>query len=186
MEMELLQAIRERRAVRAYTDEVLDRATVERLIDSAVQAPSARDLEPWAFVIVEGRERLRTFSEEAKRVLLHGPEGDGSPRIRAMLSDPAFDIFYGAPVLVVICATSDQSQAAEDCCLAAQNLMLAAHAESVATCPIGFARPWLNLPATKSALGIPRDWNPVFPIILGRSREHPASPGRRAPILMWR
>jgi len=181
------QAIGERRAVRFYTDEALDRATVERLIQFAVQAPSARDLEPWAFVVFEGRERLRGFSEEAKRVVLRGSEQSGwSPKVRAMFSDPAFNIFYGAPVLVVICATSTESQAAEDCCLAAQNLMLAAHAEGVATCPIGFARPWLNLPATKVALGIPQDWNPVFPVILGRTREHPASPGRRAPTLMWR
>jgi nitroreductase len=137
-------------------------------------------------VIFEGRERLRGFSEEAKRVLLRSPQESGSPKIRALLSDPAFNIFYGAPALVVVCATSAQSQAAEDCCLAAQNLMLAAHAEGVATCPIGFARPWLALPDTKSALGIPQNWNPVFPIILGRSREHPASPGRRPPVQIWR
>ncbi len=184
--MDVLQAIGERRAVRSYGDEPLDRATVERLIYFAVQAPSAMDLEPWAFVIFEGRERLRGFSDEAKRVFLRSPEESGSPKMRAMLSDPAFNIFYGAPVLVVICATSAQSQAAEDCCLAAQNLMLAAHAEGVATCPIGFARPWLNLPETRVALGIPRNWNPVFPVILGRAKEHPASPGRRAPTLMWR
>lgn len=184
--MDVLQAIGERRAVRAYTDEVLDRATVERLIHSAVQAPSARDLEPWAFVIFEGRERLRGFSEEAKRVLLRSPEESGFPKMRAMLSDPAFNIFYGAPVLVVICATSAQSQAAEDCCLAAQNLMLAAHAEGVASCPSGFARPWLSLLETRVALGFPQNWIPVFPIILGRTREHPASPGRRPPNLMWR
>ena len=184
--MDVLQAIAERRAVRAYTGEELDRATVERLIHFAVQAPSAMDLEPWAFVVFEGRERLREFSAQAKRVLLRSPDESGSPKMRAMLSDPGFNIFYGAPVLVVICATSAQSQAAEDCCLAAQNLMLAAHAEGVATCPIGFARSWLNLPATKVALGIPQNWNPVFPVILGRAREHPASPGRRAPTLMWR
>ena len=184
--MDVLHAIHERRAVRAYTDEELDRATVERLIRSAVQAPSAMDLEPWAFVVFEGKGRLRDFSEQAKRVLLRSPEESASPKIRAMLSDPDFNIFYGAPVLVVICATSARSQAAEDCCLAAQNLMLAAHAEGVATCPIGLARPWLDLSATKAALGIPQDWNPVFPVILGRAREHPASPGRRAPVLMWR
>jgi nitroreductase len=183
--VDVLQAIGERRAVRAYTDEELDRATVERLIHFAVQAPSAMDLEPWAFVVFEGKARLRDFSEQARQVLLRTP-GEGGPKMRAMLSDPAFHIFYDAPVLVVICATSALSQAAEDCCLAAQNLMLAAHADGVATCPIGLARPWLNLPATRVALGIPRDWHPVFPVVLGRAREHPASPGRRAPRLMWR
>lgn len=184
--VDVLQAIGERRAVRAYTDEELDRATVERLIHFAVQAPSAMDLEPWAFVLFEGKARLRDFSQQAKQALLRSPEERTSPKMREMLADPAFNIFYDAPVLVVICATSAQSQAAEDCCLAAQNLMLAAHAEGVATCPIGLARLWLNLPATRVALGIPQDWHPVFPVILGRAREHPASPGRRAPRLMWR
>jgi nitroreductase len=183
--MDVLKAISERRATRAYTDEGLDRATVERLIHAAVQAPSARDLEPWAFVIFEGKERLREFSEEAKGVLLRSRKEGWPPEMQVRLSDPSFDIFYGAPVLIVICAASEQSQAAEDCCLAAQNLMLAAHAEGVATCPIGFARPWLNLPATKRALGIPNDWVPVFPIILGRPGDHPAPPGRRDPVLLW-
>jgi nitroreductase len=184
--VDVFQAISQRRAIRAYTDEVLERATVERLIQCAVQAPSAMDLEPWAFVVFEGQDRLRGFSEEAKQALLRSHEAAESPKMRSMLSDPSFNIFYSAPVLVVICATSALSQAAEDCCLAAQNLMLAAHAEGLATCPIGLARLWLNLPATKDALGIPQDWIPVFPIILGRPREHPASPGRRAPNLLWR
>src|SRR5450755_1003467 len=169
--MDVLTAIEERRAVRSYGEAAVDRKTIERLIRAAVQAPSARDLEPWAFVVFEGRERLRRFSDEAKRELLRGPEAGSSPEVRTRLTDPAFDIFYGAPVLIVTCATSPASQAAEDCCLAAQNLMLAAHANGLATCPIGFARPWLNLPATKRGLGIAADLVPVFPLILGHAGE---------------
>ncbi len=104
--MDILEAIAERRAIRTYTNEVLERAAVERLINLAVQAPSARDLEPWAFVILEGKARLRGFSEDAKGLLLDGPAQSESPKMRAMLSDPSFDIFYGAPLLIVICATS--------------------------------------------------------------------------------
>ena len=183
--MDVLTAIAERRAVRSYGDADIDRATVEKLIDAALQAPSARDLEPWAFAVFEGRDRLRRFSEEAKRELLRGAEAGASPEVRARLTDPAFDIFYGAPILIVICATSPASQAAEDCCLAAQNLMLAAHANGLATCPIGFARPWLNLPATKRELGIAPDLVPVFALILGYAAEHRPSPGRRPARIEW-
>ena len=137
-------------------------------------------------MIFEGKERLRKFSEAAKRALLRSRKESRSPDARALLSDPSFDIFYGASVLIGICSTSAESQAAEDCCLAAQNFMLAAHAEGLATCPIGLARRWLSGTATKRALGIPRDWVPVFPIILGHPNEHPAPPGRRAPSLLWR
>ncbi len=183
--MDVLTAIAERRATRSYTDEVVERATVERLIETAVHAPSARDLEPWAFVVLDGRERLRGFSEEVKRELLRAAEAGMSAEVRKRLSDPSYEIFYGAPVLIVICATSTASQAAEDCCLAAQNFMLAAHAEGLATCPIGFARAWLNLPETKREIGIPPEYVPVFPLILGHSNERPASPGRRPPRIQW-
>ena len=183
--MDLLKAIAERRATRAYSEKGLDRSAVEKLLEAAVEAPSARNLQPWAFVVFEGKKRLHEFSEKAKAELLRAPAAS-TPEITKMLSDPSFDIFYGAPLLIVICATSAESQAAEDCCLAAQNLMLAAHAAGLATCPIGFARPWLALPATKSQLGIPADYVPVFPLILGHPKEHPAPPGRRAPIILWR
>ena len=182
--MDVLTAIADRRAIRAYKDETVDRETVRRLIDAAARAPSAMDLEPWAFLVFEGASRLSEFSRKAKEELRR-TAAYSSPETRRLLDDPSFDIFYGAPLLLVICATSAQSQAAEDCCLAAQNFMLAAHAEGLATCPIGFARPWLNLPATRRELGIPPALVPVFPLILGRPAEHPARRGRRAPEIHW-
>ena len=45
--MELGQAIYARRAVREFTSEPIERATVLRLIDAAVQAPSAVNEQPW-------------------------------------------------------------------------------------------------------------------------------------------
>jgi nitroreductase len=183
--MEVLTAIAQRRAIRAYTEEVVDRDTVGRLIEAAVQAPSAMDLEPWAFVTFEGKSRLREFSQKAKEELRRTGT-DLSPEARRRLSDPSFDIFYGAPLLIVICATSAQSQAAEDCCLAGQNLMLAAHGAGLATCPIGFARQWLNLPEAKREIGIPEELVPVFPLILGHPSEHPPPRGRRRPTILWR
>lgn len=179
-----MTAIAQRRAVREYTDEGVDRETVRRLIDAAAQAPSAMDLEPRAFLAFQGATRLHEFSQKAKDGLRR-TAADLSPETRQLLSDPSFDVFYGAPLLLVICATSAQSQAAEDCCLAAQNLILAAHAEGLATCPIGFARPWLNLPATRRELGIPKELTPVFPLILGHPKEHPARRGRRTPTIRW-
>jgi nitroreductase len=56
--------------------------TLDWLIHFAVQAPSARDLEPWAFVIFEGKQRLLVFSEEAKSMLLRSPEENRSPKMR--------------------------------------------------------------------------------------------------------
>ena len=84
-----------------------------------------------------------------------------------MLTSPDFNIFYNAPVLVVICATTPDDMALKDCCLAAQTLMLAAYAEGLGSCWIGFSEAWLNTPDGKSKLGIPENFRPVAPIILG-------------------
>ncbi|HVA36422.1 MAG TPA: nitroreductase [Candidatus Dormibacteraeota bacterium] len=185
MPTDVMTAIHERRATRAYTDEMVDRSLVEQLIEAAIQAPSAMNRQPWAFVIVEGAPRLTAFSDEVKKEVLRGEGGHLSPDVRAMLGDASFDVFYGAPVLVVICATSTEAQAAEDCSLAAQNLMLAAHAAGLATCPIGFARQWLNRAETKRRLEMPEDLVPIFPLVLGHPSEKPQPHARRAPRVLW-
>jgi nitroreductase/cold shock CspA family protein len=182
--MDVTRAIYGRRAIRAYTQEPVSRHAVERLIDAAVQAPSAMDLEPWSFAVVEGAERLRRFSDLAKQAIPQAVLETLGGRLRATLADPNYNIFHGAPVLIVICATSDESQAEEDCCLAAQNLMLAAHAIGLGTCPIGFARPWLRLPETKKELNIEANHIPVLSVVVGHPAECPAGPGRRAPTIV--
>jgi nitroreductase len=186
--MEIFEAIRGRRAVRAFTEAEVDREQLTRLIDTAVQAPSAINAQPWAFAVIQDRQLLHRCSEQAKAHLLETLESD-SPlsRFRDTLADPAFDIFYHAPALIVICARPDTPQAAEDCALAAQNLMLVAHAMGLATCPIGFARSWLSLPEAKRELGIPAECAPVFPVVVGHPRGPVAPPGRNAPqIVSWR
>ncbi len=120
---ELLNAIYGRRAVRKYAADQLSQSELERLIVIATQAPSAMNLQPWAFAVVWGADRLKEYSECAKSYLL---AGSGPLAEHAGTLAPDVNIFHNAPVLVVICATGDDEQAAEDCCLAAQTFMLAA------------------------------------------------------------
>jgi nitroreductase len=185
--MDVFEAIRSRRAVRNFTDEPVEQSTLERLISLAVHAPSAMNLQPWAFAVVRGRERLLHISRSAKAHLLHAlPDTPAAPQHRAALSDPAFDIFHGAPALVIVSATSDEESASEDCALAAENLMLAAHAIELGSCWIGFARPWLNTAEAKAELELPQSFHPVAPIIIGHpALEQPPLHPRREPEILW-
>ncbi len=169
--MDVIEAIYHRRSVRDYKPDAVPRDAIDAVIAAAVHAPSAMNLQPWAFIIIEGRERISRYAERAKRHLIETMRPD-SPlsQYRDQLSDPAFDIFYGAPALIVIAATSDAAQSAEDCCMAAQNLLLAACGMGLGTCCIGFARPWLHLPDVKAELGIPNQYIPVVPIVVGYAR----------------
>ncbi len=184
--MDLMEAIYHRRAVRSFTAAPVDPAVLSGLIDAAVQAPSAINLQPWRFAVARQRETLHKIATAAKAHLLSCMQ-PGSPflRFREMLEDPAYDMFYGAPALIVISATSTEQQAAEDCALAGQNLMLAAYSRGLGTCCIGFSRPWLSQPEGRRLLRIPAECGPVIPIIVGEPAVIPATPGRHAPHIDW-
>jgi nitroreductase len=185
--MEVLEAIRDRRSVRAYTGGV-SRAEIDALLHLAVQAPSAMNSQPWAFAVVEDRALLQRISERAKAHLLRIAAAD--PKIahyRDRLADPAFDIFYGAPALIVICADRGWPNAFADCYLAGENLLLAAHAMGLATCCIGFAQPYLNEAEARAELSIPDGFQVALPVIVGRPAGKVSPVSRRAPrILSWR
>lgn len=187
--MEILDAIYQRRAVRSYLDQPVENTTIEALLDAAIHAPSAMNTQPWAFAIWQDKELLANYSARAKAyglaTLAGNPHGD---HWRVILSQSDYNIFYDAPVLIVICAKPDDGlMPVEDCCLAAQNLMLAAHAMGLGSCPIGFARRWMNLPEVKQELGIPAEYTPVFPVIVGYPKELPPPTERNDPeIIVWR
>jgi nitroreductase len=54
--MELRDAVRARRMVRAFARRPIPRATVDDLLDLARRAPSAGNTQPWHFVVLEGDE----------------------------------------------------------------------------------------------------------------------------------
>lgn len=184
--MELIDVLKSRRAVREYLDTPVQRPVVERLIEAATLAPSAMNLQPWAFGVVLGRERIEGYANRAKDWLLASlAQTSYDPSIRHMLEDPGYVLFYRAPALVCVLAKSSGTQAAEDCCLAADNLMLAARDKGLGSCWIGFGRPWLDLPATKAELNLPGSYHVVAPIVLGYPKVWPQSHGRNAPEIHW-
>jgi len=185
--MDVMEAIYQRRSVRAYTDQPVDKATVEALIKAATYAPSSMNEQPWAFAVIQDPRKLASWSERIKAHVLKRLKPD-SPmaKYREMLSNPDYDVFHRAGTLIIICARPGTHNGAEDCSLAAQNLMLAACATGLGTCPIGFARLWLSQARIKRSLGIPDAYVPVFPVVVGYpSGETPPVPRRAPEILLW-
>ncbi len=186
--VDVMDAIYGRRAVRSYTERKVDAELVRELLHAATQAPSAVNAQPWAFAVVQRREWLELVSDRAK-VLTLASLKPGTPQWarRDVYSDPKFNVFYDAGTLIAICAATGDWHVNEDCALAAENLMLAAHGLGLATCPIGLAREALNEPKAKEDLGIPADFTVVMPIIVGYPRERPVPPPRREPrVFGWK
>ena len=185
-EMELDQAIHERRAVREYTPQSVDEATLRQLIEAATLAPSAVNEQPWLFTVIRDKALLARISAAGKAAALAAPLAGVPPHyLQEMLENPAFDILYHAPVLIVISSATEGRWAVENCALAAENLMLAARAFGLGTCWIGFAQAWINTPEGKAALGLPPDCLAVAPIIVGHPASFPPPVRREAPKINW-
>jgi nitroreductase len=184
--MDVFEAIRNRRAVREYADTPIDRKTVSRLIEIAIQAPSSMNLQPWAFAVLLDPNRIADLDARAKRWLLDNFSRTGFDlSLRTTLEEPGHLIFYRAPALVLILAKSADPQSAQDCCLAAQNFMLAARNEDLGTCWIGIARPWLSMNAIKAELQVPEDYDIIAPIVLGHPKAWPEPHGRQPAEIHW-
>jgi nitroreductase len=163
--MNLEQAITERKSIRAFKKDPLSRDVIEEVLQQAIQAPSAINLQPWEFTVILGEEKERLsnllLKSYRERRISCSPGAKGP--LPAQLSargeqsfatlNPALDElglsfndfinegscrFYDAPVAIIICMNTIFSHRRYLCIGAALGyLTLAAHARGLGTCPIG-------------------------------------------------
>lgn len=101
--MEVSEAIRARRSIRRFKDKPVPREMVERILEAAGRAPSGKNLQPWRFVVLEGKRKeglVAVMTEAIKRARAAGwPLGstEGSARIMGqapvtiLVFDPLWD-----------------------------------------------------------------------------------------------
>jgi nitroreductase len=101
--METLEVIRRRRAVRDYKPDPVSKDALEQIVVAASWAPSAMNAQPWRFTIVTDRQLMSDISDRAKRFMIESVDALPQPdHFRDLMQNPDFDLFYNAPVLLVI------------------------------------------------------------------------------------
>jgi nitroreductase len=188
--LSVMSAIQHRRSVRDYASKTIERKVIQTLLDAAVHAPTAVHEEPCAFAIIQDKDTLNRLSDNVKALLVHGTDPihplQGS-HTQDRFTDPEFNAFYNAGTLIVVCGKPLGPFVVADCWLAAENLMLAACAKGLGTCPIGLSVTALNTPEWKAELGIPAEMTAFAPIIVGiPSGETPPVPRKQPEILSWK
>lgn len=182
--MNVTEAIFSRRSVRTYSPRIVEEAAVRQLLRSAVQAPSAINVQPWLFAVVQNVAQLKRYSDRAKAQLLaRYVDEPKSRRYADLMRERTFNIFYDAGTLVAIGVKEPGVYAEADCWLAAQNLMLAACDLGLGTCCIGFAIPVLNSLEAKIELGFPAGGAVVAPVIVGYPTAVPGPVPRTDPVI---
>ncbi len=99
----------------------------------------------------------------------------------AMFEDPEFSIFWGAPTLIVIQGVAGSPVARIDCVLAAENLLLAAHARGLGSCYMGFLLIVQDDETVARAVGLAEGYEMIAPIVVGYSDDDSPEPARARP-----
>ena len=183
---------RARRSIRLFRSGAPSAACLDRLFATAAAAPSAHNRQPWRFVVIEDAARKAALARAMGERLAADRRRDGDDEAAiARDVERSFMRLTGAPVLVLVCLTLEQADtycdeararaeflmAVQGTAMAAQNLMLAAHAERLASC-------WLCAPLfcpelVRSVLGLASDWQPQGLIAIGAAAQEGHARPRR-------
>jgi nitroreductase len=130
---EILKAIAERYSCRDFKSEPLEDAQIGALVEAALAAPSAMNLQPWHIIVVTDKALI----EEMDAAAMEFVKKDAEWYKRMM--DRGGKIFYDAPCMIFI--AKDESEAATlDCGIVSQNIALAAHSMGLGSVICGMAR----------------------------------------------
>ena len=131
--MDVMQAISGRRSHRVYREEQLPEEILDSILRAGLEAPSARNHQPWHFSVVQDAALIQEIHDEAAQVMGKG----GSPRF----ADPDFQIFYHAPTVVFLFGEKDFGWTQVDCGIAVENMALAAEGLGVGSVILGLPKP---------------------------------------------
>jgi nitroreductase len=153
--MDVLEAISSRKVQRTFRLDPVEPQKLRKIVDAGRHAMSARNRQPWQFVIIRDREKLR--------------------EIGALCSTGRF--VADAPSAVAILKESTNARWADvDCAQAVQNMATAAWGLGLGTCWVGN----FDGPKLKQMLGVPDGWA-IF-TILPFGYPDPAKPPQSRPL----
>jgi|SRR5208283_76940 len=184
-----------RRSCRNYTERAVDRALLEDLAKIGTTAPSGTNSQRWTFTLLPTRRVVNAFAFHIGNYFKHLNRMATNPFLRTALTlfgrselatyyrdhyesvkqalveweqEGRDRLFHGATAAIILGAKPGASCPMEDTLLAAQNILLAAHAMGLGSCLIGFAVAAMkNDPSIQRSIGIPAEETVYAVIALG-------------------
>ena len=135
--MDFFDLVKNRRSVRKYKNQAVDKDDILKILDAANWAPSAMNWQPWEFLVVSG-ELIKSMGDSFKAVV---------EKIMRESEETAFDEKFvdfaarygGAPVVIVVLTRASEKPNVrkaniESTSAAMENLILAAADLGLGTC----------------------------------------------------
>jgi nitroreductase len=157
-----IEVMQNRRSIRTYAAQSVERGLIEEIVDCARLAPTAMNDQPWDFVVLTAKEDLQ--------------------RIPPMLGHAEFIANAAFAVLVL---ARETNCAVEDCSAATENLLLAGAAHGIGSCWVAGTKQAYG-PVVAKAFGAPEDRQLIAIVSFGYPAEEPVMEKRAlADVLHW-
>jgi F420 biosynthesis protein FbiB-like protein len=189
----LFDLMRSRRSIRSYLPDPIPQATIERLLEAAAWSPSAHNRQPWRFaVITSSAVKQRLASAMGQRLRDDRLRDHDPPEAIERDVRRSYARITQAPLLIAVSlslndmdrypdphrAEAERCMAIQSVSMAAQNLLLMAHALGLGAC--WMCAPLFCAETVREALALPADWEAQalitlgFPADAGKDRERAA------------
>lgn len=173
--METIKAIEERRSIRSYTSKELDKETLEDIISCGRLAPSAKNRQPWFFVVLNNdtkNEVADLMEEHAKSI---------SPNSE----NPTAKVIKEAPILILVFKEKEDNQIEDNYQLVGDLLSIGAAIQNMClrARDLGLGSLWIrniaNVSEEVSILTGHQDLELVCALALGYPNEEPKQRPRK-------
>jgi len=129
---ETIKSIMGRNSCRGFSDESLTDAQVKALVEAALAAPSARNLQPWHLTVVTDKSLIEELDKEGVAVI----KADENQEYYKLIMKRGGKMFYNAPCCMIISA-NDSAWSQLDSGIMCQNIAIAAQSMGLGSCIVG-------------------------------------------------
>ena len=166
----VVKTIMERRSIRKYKPQPVEREKMQTIVECGVNAPNAMNRQPWEVRVVDNPDFINGVTELYKKE---------QPKVA---EDPNFkNMFRNAPTVVFIGRDVQSGSAEFDCGLLSENMMLAAQSMGIGSCCLGSPAAFMRSPAAAEylkKLGFSEGYELLYCIAFGYPDETPAAKPR--------
>ncbi len=147
--MDIIEGIMTRRSIRHFTGELISDEQLNTILRAGFQAPNAHNLQPWEFIVVRDKDKIKEIKEFHKYAKMVEEAG----------------------TLVVVCGDKDKQEIlgllVSDTSAAIQNILLASHGLGLGAVWCGIYDIYDYVANFSETLNLPDNILPVGMVVVG-------------------